>query len=252
MRIEKCLLLLLITVLCLSGCVSYVQMPDIALEQKNYPKPEDVSNLSFAMAQPEIKVTTNLTNTTTSGLFERVKYDTNKVSGYLTKEVQKVLLSKGFTITNTYESYNNMTFTQKRNTSALFYPQVDIQIDEKSLWEHMRFLVFSNTSIKGRINVNATVNIIMLEPLSGEKLWIKSIPITGLDESVLYSPELYGGPELTGSYVPEELKPIAVKIDSMYQLIALEIVNATKKYVERNEFEFLNSDISKLKGIKRY
>jgi hypothetical protein len=171
----------------------------------------------------------------------------------MTAESAKILLSKGFTITDRFQSYNAMTFTQKRNTSALFYPEIIIDMEEKSQREHITApFYFANDKLKGRLEINAKVNIIMLEPLSGEKLWVKSIPVTGLNEVVEYSYDHYAGNELNGIAVPEDLVPIASKIDALLTTISKDVLEATAKYVEKHEFEFLNTDIVKLKGIKRY
>jgi hypothetical protein len=246
------LIVIMISVSMLSGCVTYVGMPDLVLVSKDYPKPDEVTNLSFALAEPDLRIRVDLTSTASSGLMERIRYDANKVACFITPEAQKILLSKGFTITEKFQSYNAMTFTQKRNTSALFYPEIIIDIEEKSQLETIQILMFKSANIKGRMQINAKVNIIMLEPLSGEKLWVKSIPVTGYDEAVIYQPMQYAGTELNGVSVPEDLVPIADKIDKMLSAISQEVLEATAKYVERHEFEFLNSDIVKLKGIKRY
>lgn len=247
------MLVLMFSVSMLSGCfVTYVEMPDLKLVSKDYPKPDEATNLSFALAEPDLKIKVDLTSTANSGLMERIRYNANKVACFITPEAQKILLSKGFTITEKFQSYNAMTFTQKRNTSALFYPEIVIDIEEKSQLEIVQLLMVRDQKIKGRIQINAKVNIIMLEPLSGEKLWVKSIPVTGYDEPVVYQFNQYAGTELNGVSVPEDLVPIADKIDKMLSAISQEVLDATAKYVEKSEFEFLNSDIVKLKGIKRY
>lgn len=246
------LIVVLVSVFMLSGCVTYVEMPDLNLVAKNYPKPDETSKLSFALAEPDMKIRFALTSTANSGLSERIRHDANKVSCFLTAESQKIILSKGFTITDTFPSLNAMTFTQKRNTSALFYPEITIDIEEKSQLEILQALMFQSQDIKGRLQINAKVNIIMLEPLSGEKIWVKSIPVAGFDESVAYKPYQYAGAELNGIAVPQDLEPIAAKIDSMIATISQEVLEATSKYVEKQEFEFLNADIVRLKGIKRY
>lgn len=246
------LIVIMISVSVLSGCVTYIDMADLKLDTKNYPKPDEASNLSFALAEPDLKIKFDLTSTANSGLAERIRHDANKVACFLTAESQKILLSKGFTITETFQSHNAMTFTQKRNTSALFYPEIIIDIEEKSQLETLQVLMFRSDQIKGRLQINAKVNIIMLEPLSGEKLWVKSIPVTGFDEVVSYKPYQYAGAELNGIAVPEDLVPIAAKIDAMITTISQDVLEATNKYVEKHEFEFLNTDIVKLKGIKRY
>lgn len=252
MRPTYKLLVLMIAILLVSGCVKYVDMPDLKLEAKNYPKPEEVSSLSFALAEPDIRVKLALSNTATSGLVERIKHVSYKAGCFMTAEAEKILLSKGFTITETFESYNAMTFTQKRNTSALFYPEILIDIQEKSQRKIIDAPFYNKQTIQGRLEINAKVNIVMLEPLSGERLWVKSIPVGDFSEPVEYLAYQYAGNQLNGIAVPEDLVPIAEKLDRMMTSISQDVLEATAKYVEKHEFEFLNADIVKLKGIKRY
>jgi len=238
--------------LVLTSCTQYIEMPDINLVERDYPKPEEVSSLAFALAEPKVIIESTLTPTLTSGLIDRVRVDTKDISCYLNNEVNKILLSKGFTITDRFQSYDRMTFTEKRNTSALFYPEIIINLDEKSLHTHSSFLFFSSDVIEGRIEIDASVNIIMLEPLSGEKLWIKRLPIDEIYVTVKYDKEQYGGPQINGYFVPSNIHSIAEKIDSLFIEISEDVVESTEKYVEKHEFEFLDSDIRRLKGIKRY
>jgi len=247
------LIVVLVAGFVFSGCgVKYVEMPDLNLKVQNYPTPEEISNLSFALAEPSITIKTGLSSTTHSGLIERLKEDTNKVACYLNDEIHKILISKGFTITSVFQSYDHMTFTQKRNTSALFFPQIVFEIHEKSQLEILQILVYTGKKIRGRLEADVTVNIVMLEPLSGEKIWVKSLPIEEIDEHIEYKPERYGGPDLNGFVVPEDLVFIAETMDKVFEEIGDQVVKATESYVEVSEFEFLNQDIGKLKKIKRY
>ncbi len=234
----------------LSGCTRYVEMADITLQPKEYPKPDRISRLSFAIAQPVVQIKTELSDTVYEGLFERLKYNLDKTACYLNKEVDKILLTKGFTITNRYPSYNAMTYSQKRNTSALFYPEITIYVEEKPRLEITRFLIFYNTVVRSKISVSASVRIVMLEPLSGEIIWVKMLPIPDVEKSFSYEREVYL--DSTGTYVPEDLVPMSRELDAIFENIAQEVIKATETYIEEDEFSFLDEDIRKLKTIKRY
>lgn len=235
-----------------SGCSNYVEMPNLKLPEQSIQNSEGISTLSFAMIEPEIVINTAMTRTTTSGLYDRAKQDSNQVGCYLFNEMYKILLSKGFTITDRFQSYENMTYRQKRSTSALFYPQIIINIEEKSQLENFSFLFYSSDKVRGRLLIDATVNIVMLEPLSGEKLWMKTLKINEIDEFVEYEPGHYGGPQLNGTFVPKDLLAIAETIDRLFEDISRNIVDATQRDVKHDGFEFLSEDIKRLKGTKRY
>jgi len=238
-------------ILAFTGCSeSYTPLPSLNLKSKNYPNPEEISTLSFALAKPNFKVHTTLSHTLSAAFKEHMKYNTEKIACHLTEEINKIILSKGFTITQTFRSYNDMTFTQKRNTSALFFPEIIIDVEEKTLTD---YIDNAPSSTNGDIMVSARVNIIMLEPLSGEKIWVKSIPVDEISTPIQYLPNYEYGKGQSGAHtVPEELYPIAIELDNFFLKINDDVIEATNKYVEQNEFEFLNDDIKRLKGIKRY
>lgn len=238
-------------ILTFGGCSeSYKPLPSLHLKNKNYPNPEEISTLSFALAKPNFKVHTTLSRTLSAAFKEHMKYNTEKIACHLTGEINKILLSKGFTITQTFRSYNDMTFTQKRNTSALFFPEIIIDVEEKTLTDYVDNVP---SATRGDLMVSARVNIIMLEPLSGEKIWVKSIPVDEISAPIEYLPNYEYGRGGSDAYtVPQELYPIATKLDNFFLKIDNDVIEATNKYVEQNEFEFLNDDIKRLKGIKRY
>jgi len=253
MKIINILTSALVAGLMFTGCTvkNYASLDTLELKSKNYPNPEEISELSFALARPNFKIKSSLSRNLTTAFKDRLQYDVEHISCHLTDEIHKIILSKGFTITQTFRSYNDMTFTEKRNTSALFYPEIIIEIEEKSMGEYYDT---SLNETKGDIVVTAHVNIIMLEPLSGEKIWVKYIPVDDFSAEVKYKPAIYGqsAQRATSQSVPENLKPIIVQIDEFLIKINEDVIEATNKYVEQNEFEFLNVDIKRLKGIKRY
>ncbi len=251
----KCKYLILIVMLgfIFSGCVvNYVAMDDIIPTEKNYPVAEEMSSLSFALAEPYVLIKTELSEVSDSGLIDRIEKNAKDIKCYLRDETNKIMVSKGITVTDIFESHGTMTFTQKRNTSALFYPSITIKIEEKS----QKTVKGKNEVplvVDGRIAIKAKVQIIMLEPLSGEIIWIKSLPIRGQNSKVHYKHQLYASARMdNGAYVPEELVGIAQKWDKMFTEIAIAIVKATEKYVVVEEFEFLSKDIEKLKELRRY
>lgn len=251
---KRTLLFLGVTVaLLFSGCGAkkrYAQLEDLHLESRNYPNPKKISNLSFALVNPVFEIKSSLSKTLTDAFKKRLQYDAEHISCQLTDELHKIILSKGFTITQIFRSYNDMTFTEKRNTSALFYPEVIIEIEENSMGNYKKRTLLE---ARGEVTISARVNIVMLEPLSKEKIWLKSVPVKKFSVDVHYKPIYkFGASTATAKSVPINLEPVMTKIDRYLEKIYIAIIEATDKYVERDEFEYLNDDIKRLKGIKRY
>lgn len=257
----------LIVLTSLMGCIKelkQVRMNEVDLIQRNYPQEDVVNELSFAYAEPELVVITDLSDELMGGLRERIKYSGYRIACHLNSELDKIILSKGFTISDRYKSLRYMTFSEKRNTTALFYPEIKIRISEKS---EISSRGPSKFHTSGTLEIDADVNIVMREPMSNEIIWIKSIPVEEIVDSFQYENAFwagaYGERMILNSqffrvgrgqkhHVPENLTEIAAKIDGFFEGIDRKIVEATLRFVEAEEFTFLNTDIKKLKKLNRY
>lgn len=262
------LLLSVVCIVLLSGCTTYIKnkkLDDLDFVSKNYPRIADPNDLAFAYAAPKINIEAEISTELYDGLRERMEYNLQETACHLNGELDKIIVSKGFTITNRFKSYDYMSFTEKRNTTALFYPDITIKIKENSDIKNVarwRFRTY------GRLEISAEINILMLEPLSREIIWIKSIPVDEISESFEYLNAYWGGLAHEGSRlrrspaysvsrgkehdVPGNIYEIAKIIDKFFNEIDTAIVDATQRFVEPDELEFLNTDIGKLKQIKRY
>lgn len=253
--------------LALTGCIKQlelVRMNEVHLVNKNYPQENETNNLSFAYAEPELKVIMDVSSELKNGLMKRIEYVGGRVKCHLNDELDKIILSKGFTITDRYRSRRYMTFSEKRNTTALFYPEINIRIVEQSDLVSKGIDKFDTA---GTLEINADVNIVMREPMSDEIIWIKSIPVQEVSDSFQYNNAFWAGKNgqdmmlNTQFYrvgrgqkhsVPENLKVLGEKIDAILEEVDKKIVDATIHFVEAEEFSFLNSDIKKLKKMNRY
>ncbi len=264
--IKMILVACLLTILSACGptVVPYHKMGDLHLTAKNYPRTAEPNNLAFAYAEPVLQIDLEISEELKNGLKERVDYLGQSVKCHLNSELYKIILAKGFTITGRYKSYRYMSFTEKRNTTALFYPEITIKITERSDIQHEGDMEFSTS---GSLDITANVNIVMLEPLSKEIIWIKSIPVNEISDSFQYKNAFWAGAYGTQLIrnvtkykvgrgqkhdVPENLSELAEKIDKVFTEVDRRIIEATRRFVEPDEFTFLNTDIKKLKKIKRY
>jgi hypothetical protein len=181
------------------------------------------------------------------GIDSRLQYDANAISCHLTKEIERMLVAKGIAISNVFEEQNDMTYTQKKETTALLYPVITIELLQASTSEIVgRQVVNTEGTIQGRANAE----LVMLEPLSSEKIWIKHVYSGKKAITLNYK----GGvlPNTNPSQVQENMYNTVNNIDSLLVEIDKQILKTVDKYVTKEEFIDLNDDIKKLKGIKRY
>jgi len=235
----------------LAGCapsgVTYTKISKMTLPIKTYDEKENLSDLSLAIARPEVTITFKASNTLKAALQKRIASDAYTLACHLTSEMRKILVAKGFTITDTFDNLNAMTFTQKRNTSALFTAFINIEIGEETLSE---LLDFVPQKAFGDIASKAKLQIATIEPLSGETVWLKNVPIQDSDIQLQYP--YYPNMNASDTMIPAELAGTAESIDGLFKLTNQQITDAVDKFVDVNEFMFLNQDIKKLKKIKRY
>lgn len=237
----------LITAGCASTDPTHRNIGKLDLKPMQYSNPTKLSELSLAVARPDVIVEMSLSRTLKNALNERLKSDALVLACYLTQELKKSLIAQGFTVTDTFETINNMTFTQKRNTSALFTAYIKIEIAENT------FTTIENgvpLSAAGELQAKAKLQIATVEPLSGEMVWIKSVPVS--DVSVLLNYPYYTQLQATDVIIPNELVDAATSVDRLFADSGKAIMAAVNKYVSVEEFQFLNTDIDKIKQIKRY
>jgi hypothetical protein len=232
---------------CTQSAVQYTSVAAMKLPIKSYPAKENLSDLSLAIAKPEVTISFKASNLMKASLQKRIAQDAYMLACHLTSEMRKILVAKGFTITDTFENLNSMTFTQKRNTSALFTAFINIEITEDTLSD---LLDYVPQRVYGSIVSKAKLHIATIEPLSGETVWIKNVPVN--DSTIELAYPYYPNVNASETLIPNELTGTAKSLDGLFLKTNNEIVEAVDAFVTVDEFMFLNTDIKKLKKIKRY
>jgi hypothetical protein len=248
MKKTKILATALLATALLTGCTSsFVSIDPLNLERVDYPTTDNTKDVAFAISKPQILFKTKISPDLTRGLGSRIQYDANAIACHLTSEINKMLVARGINITDTFESRDDMTFTQKRDTTALFYPVITIELMQQTNTDYQGA---NPLSTKGIMLVRSDVSMVMLEPLSGEKIWIKQVFDDKEPVTIDYSGMLQTN---TSQFqIQDNIAEVAKKIDQLLVDIDDKIIESVNKFVTKEEFRFLNDDIKKLKNIKRY
>lgn len=247
MNITKILLATAITVL-LAGCgTNFASLKPLELSKDEYAQTDSERGIAFAIARPQLMIKTKISPDLQRGLNRRLQYDANTISCHLTAEIERLLVARGITVTNVFESINDMTFTQKKETTALLYPVITIKLLQESNTEYADG---QPQKTHGDIKLRVDASAVMLEPLSGEKVWVKHI-YAGKDNMLInYSGFIENNP--SPFKIQANIKDVAQNIDSRLVELNNQILAAISKHVTKEEFKYLDEDIKKLKGIKRY
>jgi hypothetical protein len=97
-------------------------------------------------------------------------------------QFQELLNKKGFKQTGPFDDLNSMTFIDKRGADLVLTPQVGITIatpPEKMEQQDTLFGTRPGVIYKsfGPCTASGFVSFILVEPLSGEKLWVKKVDV---------------------------------------------------------------------------
>lgn len=240
--------LLAATMLLFSGCGgSFKNIGELDLKKTKYAETGDKMDIAFAIARPEFTIKTDISSSLERGIKRRLTYDANEISCHLTDEIERMLVAKGITITDVFESRDAMTFTQKKETTALLYPRITIKLiqDTETVYQGRQEL-----STSGDLIVKFDVSIVMVEPLSGEKVWIKHLYSNKETLQLGYSGQILTNKSTTK--IQTNIANIMTDIDTQLVKVDNQILAAISKHVTKSEFKYINDDIKKLKGIKRY
>lgn len=97
----------------------------------------------------------------------------------LQADLDKTLIAKGFTVSGPYASLDDMAYPEKKTASLALSPQVTFVFAESYEENSAEKLPFGGHQIKqcGTLAASAVVKFAIVEPLSAQKIWLKTVEI---------------------------------------------------------------------------
>jgi len=148
-------------------------------------------------------------------------------------DMMELLTNKGFTVRGPFEARDEMILADKKACDLLL--TVEIEPLFQSSTGGWQTEVSKSTGIgyyfKGSISVYGKINLVASEPLSGEKLWSKSL-------------------EIPTKTTPEIKSMVGVDQEDLLYLIQIDntVANAiTERLIEPEELQSLQGEIDRLK-----
>jgi len=189
----------------------------------------------------------------------------------LARSFDELLVSKGFTVKGPYNSLNALTFQDKKGSELAIYPSLSVYIkflDSKWSMEFGSSLLSglldknspNNYKLTGNVVMGGQVSIIALEPLSGEKMWVKNIMLSDTVFQI-ESEKLFKGigqnppGDLSGFEVPAAYlidnglrTPIAMALENYYA----KVLNTAQNYLDVEEMQSLKKQVEEIRSKKVY
>ncbi len=247
----KKVLLTLLSLVLLSSCGS---LPSTTTQQKRVVKNYDWTPKSTAPAK-SADVTLLLVNPKYGKEFKDEKEPIfKKFRKNMGVDFEELLVAKGYTIRGPFNSYDEVVFKDKQDSDLLMEVEINFNAEaaQGTLKRSKNILASSMLGknvysyfLDGELYLGGKINIILKEPSTSEKLWVKSLPLE--DKTVVLKTAKYENKRALDS-APGYLNPMQEVLDEYYQ----SSMNKAWKYLEPAELKQLKKQVQAIRKKKTY
>ncbi len=95
-------------------------------------------------------------------------------------DFQEVLSARGYTVRGPFETYDEMTFPDKKGSDLVLVPTLDVRVEITNVQLDDRVNLFTGKKTyvpKGDAILSGRVTLSLTESLSNERMWFKSVDI---------------------------------------------------------------------------
>lgn len=170
------------------------------------------------------------------------------------KDIEEIVISNGFTLKGPYDSFDEMVYNDKKNVDLV----IEIEIKPEFTGSEGRLIPLvpgvSDTKYRysGKLSMVGKINLVGIEPLTEEKVWVKSLEIPPITDMTIatsyYYPKSTIEDEKQVVEDPAVYNVVGEALKSDYHAIMKEI----ETYLDPNEFNSLKNQIKELKKKKEY
>lgn len=170
----------------------------------------------------------------------------------LKTDLEKLLITKGFKVTGPYDSLDVMTFPEKKGANLTLTPIVEIRADDHVTSHKPAFtgeIIVTPGTVEGVFAVGGWVAFVMLEPLSGEKMWMKRIELEPVQERYSFT---YTAPrgrgQVTRFYGDTRQQAFTRALNQIYPAV----MQKAWTYFDSEEVLHVKQQAEEVRQLKRY
>jgi len=245
--IAASLMLIVLSVTSLGGCGASKQSTEVKfyIPPFTWNSPDTVSTLSsgltIAIISPQYSSNSTWINIPLFKTFVK----------RIDSKFQELLIAKGLVIKGPYKNVNEMTFPDKKNSDLGIYPKIELNID------YSRFPVKSQTNFltnkvtyyrEGVITLSGTINLVVIETLTGAKMWTKNIPLLPVSVKSISSFATSAYPTSVDFTDPQINNPIAKEVERYFK----QILDKAWNYINVKEMQLVKKQSLEVRKKKVY
>lgn len=172
-------------------------------------------------------------------------------------DFDKIIIAKGMTVTGPFESLDMMTYPEKKNADLSLTPEIFINVQSADFtgWRGEEGWFVKTVWIK----VDVWVAVMMREPLSSEKIWIKKIEVGEDGEKAEVYAEVMDLGRKPGYKYVHQYGPGRISYDGRTDAVANiikkmypKIMQTCWKYINSDEILVLKEKAEEVRKLKRY
>ncbi len=238
------LFVLLLVLAVISGCATHqMNMLNLSYTPDSH-KPK--TDIKVAVVKPKYtaahKVEQQFSNSLFGSMMEskmppdfalKTKYNRDysvRIEDAMKTDMEKILSAKGFSVSKSYDNTDEITYAEKKNISLIVEPEFDMSPIIRN--EHSCLPVIG-CSDKGSVSLTGSVKFVALEPMSKEKIVIKTVDLSSLGMATAV--------DYVGTNNADDT--LVNMLNSTYPLLLAKI----DKIIDADEINQSLSDIQKLK-----
>jgi hypothetical protein len=165
-------------------------------------------------------------------------------------DIEELIIARGFRLKGPYDSRDEMLFSDKENSHMILELSIDPQLKPLGQWKSHGYAAINGYSYSGSLSIQGKINMVGIEPLTGEKIWIKSVEIVPVN-NVNIQTQKYTTSNITDEQLmqdPGVSGPVGVALSETYA----NILGKIEAHLDPREFTSLKPQIRELKKKKGY
>ncbi|MFZ5804572.1 MAG: hypothetical protein ACOY7U_06940 [Acidobacteriota bacterium] len=175
----------------------------------------------------------------------------------MASDLQEILAARGYTVRGPFRTYDEMTFPDKKGSDLVLQPELEITADLAGIRQKvtggavaLALLGEATSAYDGTVTIGGRVNLVVLEPLTRERMWAKSVEISRVTVE-LNGEALYKAPPSLDELLANE-PSFAAEFGRALEQVYRSVMDKAFTYLDPEEMELVNKQAEEIRKKKVY